>query len=63
MQEGVLAVCGGALALFEELGAQVEPVVPKFAPERLWQSWLVLRQWRWRAACRNSGRTMIDANN
>lgn len=45
MEEGVLDVCQGALSVFERLGARVEPVVPEMSPERLWQSWLVLRQW------------------
>ncbi|MBY6028606.1 amidase [Halomonas sp. DP8Y7-1] len=45
MEQGVLEVCQGALAVFEDLGARVEALDPGFDPARLWQSWLVLRQW------------------
>lgn len=45
MEEGVLDVCHGALGIFEQLGAKVEALTPDYAPERLWQSWLTLRQW------------------
>ncbi|ERL52271.1 hypothetical protein BJB45_09905 [Halomonas huangheensis] len=45
MEEGVLDVCTGALGVFEQLGATLEAVTPDYAPERLWQSWLTLRQW------------------
>ncbi|MGQ7249489.1 amidase [Halomonas sp. V046] len=45
MEEGVLDVCHEALKVFEGLGAEVEALTPDFAPERLWESWLTLRQW------------------
>nr|WP_300311286.1 amidase [Halomonas sp.] len=45
MENGVLDVCKGALDIFSRMGAEVEPLIPDFSPQRLWQSWLVLRQW------------------
>ncbi len=44
IEDGVLDLCAGALKTFEELGCTVEPLVPDFDPERLWRSWLALRQ-------------------
>ena len=46
MQAGVLDCCASALSVFEALGCTVEPVTPDFDPERIWQAWLVLRQWQ-----------------
>lgn len=46
MEPGILELCEGALRVFESLGATVEPVKPDFEPERIWQAWLVLRQWQ-----------------
>lgn len=46
MEPGILELCGGALKVFENLGCVVEPVTPAFDPERIWQAWLVLRQWQ-----------------
>ncbi|MDT8856722.1 amidase [Paracoccaceae bacterium Fryx2] len=45
MEPGVLETCEGALRGFEALGWHVEPVVPPFAAERLWDSWTTLRSW------------------
>jgi amidase len=42
---GVMELCRGALGAFERMGCVVEEVRPRFAPERLWQTWLVLRHW------------------
>lgn len=44
MEDGVLGLCEDALKVFERLGCEVEPLVPEFDPERLWRSWLALRQ-------------------
>lgn len=44
MQAGVLALCGEALGRFEAAGFAVEPFVPDFDFEALWQAFVVLRQ-------------------
>lgn len=46
MEPGILDLCGGALGVFEDLGCTVDAVTPAFDPERIWQAWLVLRQWQ-----------------
>ncbi|MFY3383815.1 amidase [Paracidovorax sp. MALMAid1276] len=46
MEPGVLATCEQALAHFGTLGCSVEPVVPDFDFERLWQAWLDLRSFQ-----------------
>jgi amidase len=46
MEPGVLDLCRGGLRAFEDLGCIVEEVTPEFDPERIWQAWLVLRQWQ-----------------
>jgi amidase len=46
MEPGVLDLCRNALRAFEGLGCIVEEVTPAFDPERIWQAWLVLRQWQ-----------------
>ncbi|WP_083748595.1 amidase [Pelomonas sp. KK5] len=43
-EPGVMDTCRAALKHFEAIGCTVEEVVPEFAPERLWKTWLVLRQ-------------------
>lgn len=43
-EPGVLAVCEGALAALREIGCRVEPVLPDFPLERLWELALT---WRW----------------
>ncbi len=45
MEHGILDLCTAALADMESMGAIVEPLVPDFAPERIWESWVALRQW------------------
>lgn len=45
-EAGVLDLCASALRVFEDLGCTVDPVTPDFDPERIWQAWLVLRQWQ-----------------
>jgi amidase len=44
-EPGVLDTCEIALERFKDLGAIVEPVALGFAPERVWESWLVWRRW------------------
>ena len=43
-EPGVLEACEAALARFESAGAQVRPLAPAYAPERLWPAWLTWRQ-------------------
>jgi len=45
MEPGVADVCGRALARIAEAGGTVEPAALGFAPERVWQTWLVWRRW------------------
>jgi len=43
MEAGVMGLCNGALAHFEQLGAVVDSVRTGFAMDRVWNAWLVLR--------------------
>ncbi len=43
LADGVLTLCEAALGEFRHLGMQVEPLVPDFDPQSLWEAWLVLR--------------------
>ncbi|MGB3314863.1 MAG: amidase [Albidovulum sp.] len=43
VEDGILELCRGALAAFEDLGAIVEPIAAPFPAEDLWDSWTVLR--------------------
>jgi amidase len=45
MEPGILDICEAALRRFEALGAAVEPVALGYPPERVWDTWLVWRQW------------------
>jgi len=45
METGVLALCHNALDTFSSLGCQVAEAGIGFEPQRLWQCWLVLRNW------------------
>lgn len=42
-EPGVMALCRDALRHFDSLGGSVEEVLPDYAPERLWRTWLTLR--------------------
>jgi amidase len=44
-EPGVLELCESALKDFESIGCTVEAAQPDFAPQRLWDAWLVLRHW------------------
>ena len=44
-ETGVLDTCARALRRFEGAGATVAPVAPGFDAERVWETWLVWRQW------------------
>lgn len=43
MEPGLLALNEQALASFEAIGCEVEPVLPAFDFERLWRAWIDLR--------------------
>ena len=43
LEPGIDELCGGGLAVLEELGAIVEPLAPPFPAEELWDSWTRLR--------------------
>ena len=45
MEPGVMELCQKALPAFEQFGCVVDAVTPEFSLDRLWQTWLVLRQW------------------
>jgi amidase len=45
MEPGVLDTCEQALQRLAGLGATVEPAALGFAPERVWEAWLVWRRW------------------
>ena len=44
-EPGVLALCESALATFGHLGCEIEPALPSFAPQDIWQSYLAWRSW------------------
>ncbi|APX24397.1 MULTISPECIES: amidase [Salipiger] len=43
LEPGIRETCEAALAVFEDLGAIVEPLDPPFPAEDLWSSWTTLR--------------------
>ena len=43
MEPGILALMEQGLAVFEDMGAIVEPLSPPFAAGDLWRSWITLR--------------------
>jgi amidase len=45
MEPGVLESCEQGLQRLRNLGCAVEPLTPAFAPEEVWQAWLVWRRW------------------
>jgi amidase len=45
MEPGILDTCEEGLRRLETLGCAVEPVLPGFAPEDVWQAWLIWRRW------------------
>jgi len=42
-EPGIIDLCEGALGVFADMGAVVEPVPPPFPAEKLWHAWLTLR--------------------
>ena len=55
MQPGILELCESSLGMLAEQGAMVEPCMPQYDMERLWQTWLTLRHWT-----RHSMRPLYD---
>ncbi len=45
MEPGILDLCEQALKRIEGLGAAVDPIALGFAPDRVWDAWLVWRRW------------------
>jgi amidase len=45
MEPGILDLSEGALRVFADLGAEVEPVAPPFPAEAMWEAWITLRAW------------------
>jgi amidase len=43
MEPGILDLCRGALAVFEDMGAVVEDVAPPFPATDLWHAWITIR--------------------
>ncbi|MGA8514126.1 MAG: amidase [Burkholderiaceae bacterium] len=43
-ERGILDVCGQGLTRLEQIGCAVEPTALGFAPERVWEAWLVWRK-------------------
>jgi amidase len=44
-EPGIVEICADGLRRLESIGAVVEPTALGFAPERVWQAWLVWRRW------------------
>jgi amidase len=44
-QDGIRELCRDALDVLAQLGAEVIPVAPPFAADRIWNSWVTLRAW------------------
>ncbi len=42
-EPGILDACAAGLAVFEAMGAVVDPVAPPFAAGALWEAWVTLR--------------------
>ncbi len=45
MEPGILDCCDEGLHRLQNLGCVIEPMLPGFAPEDVWQAWLVWRRW------------------
>ena len=45
MEPGILESCETGLRRLEACGCAVLPIQPNFAPEEVWQTWLVWRRW------------------
>ena len=45
-EDGVLKVCEHALKVFERLGCIIEPAIPDFSFDELWEAFVRLRHWQ-----------------
>jgi len=45
MEPGILAVCEQALRRLEGIGCAIEPTALGYAPDAVWEAWLVWRRW------------------
>ena len=45
MEPGIAEICERGLRRIEAVGGAVEPTALGFAPERVWEAWLVWRRW------------------
>jgi len=45
MEPGILASCEQGLRRIQDLGCTVDPIPHGFAPEDVWQAWLIWRRW------------------
>ncbi len=45
MESAVLDLCKSSFKTFADIGCVVEPATPTYGAEKVWSSWLVLRQW------------------
>jgi len=45
MEPGILESCEQGLSRLHDLGCAVEPMAGGFAPEEVWQAWLIWRRW------------------
>jgi len=45
VEPGILELCESSLAAVADQGALVEPCMPQYDMDRLWQTWLTLRHW------------------
>ena len=45
MESGILECCEQGLRRLQSCGCAVEPMRPGFAPDAVWQAWLVWRRW------------------
>jgi amidase len=43
MEDGILRLCTKGLDILSNLGCEVSPITPPFAPEDIWESWVTLR--------------------
>jgi amidase len=45
IEPGILETCAQGLQRLRDLGCAVAPIAPGFAPEEVWQAWLIWRRW------------------
>jgi amidase len=45
MEQGILSACETGLRRLQDCGCSVDAIKPGFAPEQVWQAWLIWRRW------------------